>query len=252
MLTEDFATGDSPLHCLDPRVKIVFAALFSVIVAVADRHACLALAGSATLFLCFLARLSLKKVFLRLLAVNTFILFLWVLLPFTYGGEALFYIGPLPVSREGVFHALLITVKSNTIVLFLIALLATTPIMTLGHALGHLKFPDKLIHLFFFTFRYIQVIHLEYQRLRNAMRVRGFEPRTNIHTYRSFAYLIGMLLISSLDRADRIRKAMLCRGFHGKFYILSHFELQRSDIVMLALLMMLISAMAVLQWLSLK
>lgn len=252
MHIDNFATGDSLLHRLDPRVKIVVAILFSVVVAVADRYGCLATAVCLALTLLFLARLSLREVFLRLLVVNAFIVFLWLFLPFTYGGEKLFSIGPLDATREGIIYALLITVKSNTIVLALIALLATSPVVTLGHALSHLYVPDKLIHLLFFTVRYLQVLHLEYDRLRDAMRIRAFKPGTNVHTYRSFAYLIGMLLIKSFDRAERIRKAMLCRGFHGKYYLLSHFELQRVDVIMLVIMMLCVSGMASLQWIILK
>ena len=50
------------------------------------------------------------------------------------------------------------------------------------------------MHLFFFSFRYIHVSHSEYHRLDNAMKIRSFKPRTDIHTYRSYAYLVGMLL----------------------------------------------------------
>ncbi len=252
MHIDNFATGDSLLHRLDPRIKIVVAVLFSVIVAVADRSLCLAAAICFSLALLLIARLSLREVFLRLLVVNAFIFFLWLFLPFTYGGEKLFSIGPLNATREGIIYALQITVKSNTIVVALIALLATTPIVTLGHALGHLYVPQKLIHLLFFTVRYLQVLHLEYDRLRAAMRIRAFKPGTNLHTYRSFAYLIGMLLIKSFDRADRIRKAMLCRGFHGEFYLLSHFDLQKIDVVMLLIMMLVVGGMASLQWIILK
>jgi cobalt/nickel transport system permease protein len=252
MHIDNFATGDSFLHRFDPRVKLVVAVLFSVVVAVADKYSCLVTAFSVSVALLLFARLSLKQVGLRLLVVNAFILFLWLFLPFTYGGEELFSIGPLHATREGIAYALLITVKSNTIVLALIALLATTPIITLGHALSHLYVPDKLIHLLFFTVRYLQVLHLEYDRLRDAMRIRAFKPGTNVHTYRSLAYLIGMLLIKSFDRADRIRKAMLCRGFHGKYYLLSHFELHRIDVIMLVIMMCIISGLASLQWIILK
>jgi cobalt/nickel transport system permease protein len=230
----------------------VVAVLFSVVVAVADRYACLAVAACLALTLLLLARLSLREVILRLLVVNAFIVFLWLFLPFTHGGEKLLSIGPLDATREGILYALIITVKSNTIILALIALLATSPIVTLGHALSHLYVPDKLIHLLFFTVRYLQVLHLEYDRLRAAMRIRAFKPGTNVHTYRSFAYLIGMLLVKSFDRADRIRKAMLCRGFHGKYYLLSHFELQRMDVIMLVIMMLFVSGMASLQWIILK
>ena len=250
MHLDNFATGDSFLHRVDPRVKVVLAALFSAVVALADNYACLIVASCVAITLLLIARLSLKQVLLRLLAVNTFILFLWLFLPFTYGGEEIFSIGPLNATREGIAYASLITIKSNAIVLALIALIATIPIITLGHALSHLGVPDKLIHLFFFTIRYLQVLHLEYDRLRDAMKVRGFRPRSNMHTYKSLANLIGMLLIKSLDRADRIRKAMTCRGFHGKFYLLSHFELKRTDMAMLVCMVLVISAMAVLQWLT--
>lgn len=252
MHIDNFASGNSLLHRLDPRIKIIIAVLFSVVVALADRYYCLAVAVCVSLGLIFIARLSLKQVLLRLLAVNGFIVFLWLFLPFTYGGAELFSIGPLHASREGVVYALLITIKSNGIVLALLALLATTPVITLGHAMSHLYLPDKLVHLFFFTIRYLQVLHLEYDRLRDAMKIRAFKPRSNLHTYRSLAYLIGMLLIKSFDRADRIRKAMVCRGFHGKFYLLSHFELRRNDMVMLVFMLAIISYMAALQWLILK
>ncbi len=251
MHLDNFAIGDSFLHRADPRVKVVLGALFSVVVALADNYACLTVASCVAITLLLIARLSLKQVLLRLLAVNTFILFLWLFLPFTYGGEEIFSIGPFNATREGIVYASLITIKSNAIVLALIALIATIPIITLGHALSHLGVPDKLIHLFFFTIRYLQVLHLEYDRLRDAMKIRGFRPRSNMHTYKSLANLIGMLLIKSLDRADRIRKAMACRGFHGKFYLLSHFELKRTDMAMLVCMVLVISAMAVLQWLTL-
>jgi cobalt/nickel transport system permease protein len=53
--------------------------------------------------------------------------------------------------------------------------------------------------------------------LRIAMRVRGFRPGSNRHTWRSLGYLVGMLLVRSLERAERVRAAMLCRGYTGQF-----------------------------------
>ena len=252
MHIDNFASGDSLLHRLDPRIKVVSAVLFSVLVAVADRPLCLATAVCFSLALLFISRLSLREVLLRLLAVNAFIFFLWLFLPFTYGGEKVFSIGPLTATRQGIIYALLLTVKSNTIIIALIALLATTPIITLGHALSHLYVPSKLIHLLFFTVRYLQVLHSEYDRLRAAMRIRAFKPGSNLHTYRSLAYLIGMLLIKSFDRADRVRKAMLCRGFHGEFYLLSHFELQEIDVVVFLIIMLIVGGIASLQWIILR
>ncbi len=90
----------------------------------------------------------------------------------------------------------------------------------------------------------MDVLHREYLRLRAAMKARGFRPRLDRHTYRSFGYLVGMLLVRSLDRAERIAAAMKCRGFRGHFFMLDHFAFSRRDvsfcIASLAFLLLLI------------
>ncbi|MBW1958602.1 MAG: cobalt ECF transporter T component CbiQ [Deltaproteobacteria bacterium] len=248
MIEEQFSTGNSIIHGLDPRVKLIIVAFFSVIVAISSRFLALLPALAISLFLVAMAKLSIKKVFHRLLLVNGFILFLWLVLPFTYNGEEWFAIGPFVATKEGILLASQITVKSNSILLSMIALLSTTPIFSLGHAMGQLHFPNKITHLFLFTFRYIHVIYKEYRRLTNAMRVRGFVPRSNMHTYKSYAYLVGMLLVRSYDRAERIHKAMRCRGFNKKYHSLTQFSLKMEDIFCLSLMLAVISGLAVLQW----
>jgi cobalt/nickel transport system permease protein len=248
MIEEQFSAGGSFVHGLDPRIKIIVAILFSVVVAVSSSFLALLPALAVSLFLIVLTKLSMGKVFHRLLLVNGLILFLWIFIPFTYKGAEWFTIGPLAGTKEGVLYASQITLKCNAILLAMIALLSTTPIFALGHAMSKLYFPDKIIHLFLFTYRYIHVIFQEYRRLTNAMRIRGFVPRTNIHTYRSYAYLVGMLLVRSYDRAERIHKAMLCRGFSGKYYTLSRSSIKIGDILYLSLMLAAILGLAFLQW----
>jgi cobalt/nickel transport system permease protein len=231
---EEFAIGTSFVHDLDPRVKFIATLLFSIVVALNTHIPTVAVASVFPVILIFAARINIKRVLWRLAVVNTFVLFLWLFLPFTSPGKVLFSVGPLDVHREGVLAALLITLKSNTIVLTVIALLGTSKVFSLVHALSHLWVPDKLVHLFFFCFRYVHVIHEEYHRLVTAMKVRGFKPGTNLHTYRAYAYLVGMLLVRSFDRSERIFAAMKCRGFRGRFYILHHYEMKKFDYLLAA------------------
>jgi len=123
-----------------------------------------------------------------------------------------------------VMFAAQITLKSNAILLAFIALIATMPFATLGHALHDLRVPQKIVHLLLMTYRYIFVIEEEYLRLMRAAKIRGFRPGTNVNTYRTFAYVIGMLFVRSAARAERVHQAMLCRGFKGKFYNLQEFK----------------------------
>ena len=244
---EEFAFGDSPVHTADPRVKLVVAVAFAVVVAVSNAYFALVPALLVACGLVLLARLDPGTLGRRLAVVNGFVVLLWFVLPFTFPGTPLFWLGPLTASREGVAYATAITLRTNAIVLSTIALVGTTSVFNLVHALRHLRVPEKLVHIFFFCYRYIAVIHLEYLRLRNAMRVRCFHPKTSVHTYRSYAYLVGMLLIKSYERSHRIYQAMLCRGFKGKYPSYHHFSIRRLDLAYLVVMMVVIGGIVTLQ-----
>ncbi|MEN3190213.1 MAG: cobalt ECF transporter T component CbiQ [Atribacterota bacterium] len=231
LIKEKFSEGDSLLHRLDPRIKIIVALFFSVIIAVTDKYTSLWGALFLAVAAVAVARLRTKELISRLLVVNSFIFLLWLMLPLTFPGEKIYTLASLSVSREGIKYAFLITVKSNSIILVGIALLSTSSIFNLVHALRHLYLPDKLTQLFFFAYRYTQTIHSEYIRINNALKIRGFKPQTNLHTYKTYAYLVGMMLVRSYDRSKRVYDAMLCRGFKGKFWTLNHFVFKKSDFV---------------------
>jgi cobalt/nickel transport system permease protein len=248
MIRETFTYGDSPIHRLDPRLKIVFATVFSFTVAVSEGFDTLTAALTASSLLVALGRFKSSQVAKRLFVVNGLILFLWLIIPWTFKGEPLFRIGPLTVTQEGVLLAARISIKSNAIVLAFIALVASTSITKLGHALDCLRLPAKIVHLLLMTYRYIFVILDEYERLVRSARIRGFEPRTNMHTYKTYAYLIGMLFVRAAARAERVQQAMLCRGFKGKYYCLSRFSFSRLDWIALALMGAVVTSLIVIEW----
>ncbi|MCP4106134.1 MAG: cobalt ECF transporter T component CbiQ [Desulfobacteraceae bacterium] len=231
MISEPFANGNSLVHRLDPRVKILCVTVYSFAVALSNRFPALAGYLVFSLVLIGLAQLNLREVFSRILIVNAFILLLWVVLPLTFEGEPLFSIGPFTATREGILTCAGITLKSNSILLAFISLAATSSLSALGSAMNRLHLPDKIVLLLLMTYRYVFVIELEYQRLVRAAKIRGFSPKTDMHTYRTYAYLIGMIFVRSSDRSERVHKAMLCRGFKGKFYCIREFSFTRLDLI---------------------
>lgn len=215
----DAAAGErrqGPLLRLDPRLRIVLAALFAVVtVGLGDLRAlaaALVLAALAAL----LARLPLKATLVRLLAVDGFLVPVLLLLPFTHPGTPVASLGPWPVTAEGLAHAVAILVTATAVVLALLALVGSIEPALLGPALAGLGLPEPLTRLFILTTRYIPVLHGELARLRLAMKARAFRPRGDRHTWRSYGYLFGMLLVRSFERSERIVAAMLCRGYSGR------------------------------------
>lgn len=237
-----------PIDRLDPRTRILAAAAVSVVVAMLSRWEAAAAAWAAMALWALACRYRPAALLRQLLPINAFVLMLALLLPWTTPGQPLFHVGSLAFSRQGVFLAVLLGLKGNAIVLALVVLLGSLDVSTLGHALSHLHVSRKLAHLFLFTVRYIEVLRLEHRRLRVAMQVRGFRPGMNAHTYRTYGYLVGMLLVRSLERSERIVAAMKCRGFRGRFYLLDHFAYTRRDAYFAATWIIFLSALAFWSW----
>lgn len=250
MIYERFSEGNSFLHSLDPRIKIAVVFPYACVIALSQKLPVSALCLCIALVLFFSARLKIGSVLKSLKVLFLFIVLLWVFLPLSMPGTKLYGFGPLVGTREGMARALSITLKSVSIVLFIVSLLATSTVFSLVHAMSHFRVPKKLVYLAFLSYRYIHVLYREYTRLRDAMRIRGFKPGTNMHTYKAYGYLIGMLLIRSYDRSERIYSAMLCRGFQGRFYLLDHFKMRNTDILFASGMTLILAAVVWLEWFS--
>ncbi len=249
-MLDQLSTADRPacLDRIDPRLRVVAAVAMSVVVAVVDRFDVLAVAVAAVLIGLLLSGLSLLVALKRLLPLNAVMLVMFAVLPLTTRGETLLAVGGLDFSREGVRLAAVIALKGNVIVATLLVLLGRLDATALGHAMNHLRVPGKLSHLLLFTVRYLDVLHREYCRLRAAMKVRGFRPAMSRHTYRSFGYLAGMLLVRSFERSERIVAAMKCRGFRGQFYMLDHFHYSWRDVPFIIVSLLILGSMVCMQW----
>lgn len=223
--------GQSAIHDLDPRARIIAACLFAVAVVSLQSFPALILALLASLLTMGTARMPVGRTLRRMLMMDGFIIFMLILLPFTTPGEIAFTLAGFPASWEGILRACEIGLKANAVILALMTLVGTMESVALGHALSHLRVPDTLVHLMLFTVRYIEVLNDEYRRLRVAMKARNFRPGNNRHTYRSIGYLLGMLLVRALERSERILQAMKCRGFNGRLHLLDDMQYRRGDLV---------------------
>jgi cobalt/nickel transport system permease protein len=208
------------LDHVDPRLRVIVAVAWAVLMAVVQDDGALAAATAAAAGACFFASLPRKQFLKRLLTLNAVLLLIAGLMALGSPGEM----------ERGLLLGLKIALKANAIVLAVTALLGTMEAAVLGHALHHLRVPAKLVHLLLLTVRYLEVLRQEHRRLHAAMLVRGFRPRMDRHTYRTYGYLAGMLLVRSVSRAERILAAMRCRGFRGRFYLLDHFTLSPRDL----------------------
>lgn len=233
---------------LDPRVRLVAALVASLMPLFLSSWRGLGLAAALALVVAIYARVPLGTWIPRLIGINLFVLMMAVVVPWSMPGDPLVIVSGAEYSREGAAWAGRIALRANIVFLMLMAFLATMEPMTAGHALQRLRLPNRLVLLMMFTVRYIEVFEREYLRLRQAMRVRGFQPRLDRHTLRSFGHLVGMLLVHAFDRSERIQQAMKCRGFTGKFHTHRHMRAQKSDWAFAVGLVLMLAAVGAAEW----
>ncbi len=233
MIEEKFASGQSFIHNLDPKIRIITSIVLSLAIALCDSFYFGAIYLFISICLVNLAGLNPRDVVTRLKPMLWFILMIWIILPLTFDGDPLYSIYGLKVTLPGIRMCGMITLKSISMLLTFTALIATMTVASLGNGLHRICVPDKMVFLILMTYRYISVIEEEYRRLLRAAKFRGFVPGTNLHSYRTFAYLAGMLFVRASVRARRVHQAMLCRGFNRKFHTLDVYPPNRLNSIFL-------------------
>lgn len=234
-LLSPLAHGDSVLHRIDPRVRMLCVLATSIGIAVTPRLEPLSVAAVAALCLALLARIPLPLLWRRLWVLNGFMIIVLASLPLSVDGEAVWQYAALTFSREGLEQAARIALTGNILVLLLTALVATMEPVVMAHALLHLRVPEKLVRILMFAIRYIDVLNRSRQRIARSMKARGYIARFDAHSLRSSAHMVGSLVAESMDRAQRIERAMRVRGWNGRFPVLHHFHSAPRDFVFAAL-----------------
>lgn len=197
---EAAAAGDSPVHRLDPRAKIL-GLIGLVVVSVATPVGAWAAFGAylaALVVLTAVARLRTGFV-ARRMAVE---------LPFVLAAAVLVLVRG---SQEGLTLAARIT----TSVLAMVLLSSTTPFPQLLRGFERLRAPSLMVMIVAFMWRYLHVIGEEVRRMRVAREARGYAPRNLWQARSAIGGTIATLFIRSLERGERVYLAMLSRGYTG-------------------------------------
>ncbi len=214
---------------IPPKLRVVLIVCLAMATVLSTSWLTLWLFMALVVYLWWRSDLTVKQTIKRLLAMDCLILFTVALIPFSVPGEPLFSILSFTATKEGGLMAMMILFKANIVMLTVMALCEGVDALTLGKALVELGVSRRFALLMQFTVRYIGLLYLEFHRLRQSMRVRGFKARNSMHTWRCYGYLFGMLLVRSFDRADRISQAMKCRGFRGHFLSHEHLPVTKRE-----------------------
>ena len=261
---DPYRPRSSPVHQLDPRLKLTLALAFILTNALVPAGAwpVYILLFALLLSVEILSELGVGYVLGRSALALPFVL---AALPvmFTMPGPSLvdFHIGSwiLTISQPGLERVLSVALKSWLSVQAAIVLAASTPFPDLLIALRALRVPRLLVGVFGLMWRYLFVLVDEALRLMRARAARSGESeqpakRTGgglLWRGRVTGGMAGSLFLRGIERSDRIYMAMLARGYDGEVRALPLPALKASQLALLAgclSLFLLLLAFAFLFW----
>ena len=235
-----YQAGESLVHHLDPRVKVVVTVLFILSNVLLPDGAWLAfgLAWGLVLLTSALAGLGLGYALKRSYLALPFAL-VAVTVMFNMPGRPLFawQLGPwhLVATDVGVIRFASIVIRTWLSVQMAILLTATTRFPDVLHALQHLRVPSLLVAIISFMYRYLFVISDEAKRLMRAREARSARSASGAGggsvTWgaRVTGNMVGQLFLRSYERSERVYNAMLARGYQGQFLTINPHVMCTSD-----------------------
>ena len=210
-VVEQWSRGASPLHRLDPGAKLLPLAVFLVALATAHRELPLLGAG--------LGALLAAGVVVAQLPFDGALARAAVVLPFSGVFALISWLSGDPA------RAMELVLKSYLSALAVLLVAATTPLPALLRSLELLGVPAFLLTVAQFLYRYLFVIAGEAQHMRTAAAARGGM------SFRAASGALAVLFARSYSRAGHIHRAMLARGFTGRFVPLAPHRFSATDAV---------------------
>ncbi len=234
---DKYSRLDSPMHSLDPRVKIL-ALFFLIIVAVTTPPQYLwsfSVYLGLVIIMAVASRVPSRHIITRALVIVPFVLLVAIFIPFISsksGGRYDLWL--FTVSHHGVMVLWNVLIKGTISVICLILLTSTTSFSRLLEGFERLHIPRFFTNTASFMYRYIFVITDEAQRMKRARDARNFGARW-VWQSKVIGHLVGSLFIRSYERAERVYAAMASRGFDGTIPRSEGMGLRLSDWIFLIL-----------------
>ncbi|PKK39692.1 ECF transporter [Clostridiaceae bacterium JG1575] len=222
-----YIPGDTPVHRLDPRTKILCAFFFIIALFFVKTYTAYGLVLLFILTVTMLAQLKIQFLYKGLKGVFVLIVFTGLLNLFVSGGTGapLFSFGFLRIYREGVNLALFMTLRLVFLILGTSLLTLTTSPIELTDGLEKLfsfwkrfGFPaHELAMMMSIALRFIPTLLDETDKIMKAQRARGadFDSGGLVKKAKSLIPILVPLFISSFRRASDLAMAMEARCYRG-------------------------------------
>jgi len=240
---DKYSELNSPMHKLDPRVKLimVFLGIVAIVSEPPGNVYPFAFYGAVILILVLLSRIPPGFVLKRFFFVSPFILMAALFYPVSLMLTGEYQsVNPQP---EAINIGLSIFLKAGMSIILLIWLISTEKFHALLLGLRKLRMPRLIGIISALMYRYVFILADESLKTTRARDSRS-PGKLKMNRIKVYSNQMAMIFLRSWERSKIIYDSMLSRGFTGDFKDMKELELKRNDI--------LISVLIVLVFLSIR
>ena len=218
--------GNSIVHRLDPRTKLIAVVLYIVALFLAKSFVTYGIMFLLLAVSIAVSKVPVKSIFRGMKPVVFIVIFTAILnLFYTPGDTVLVRFWIFTITLEGVFNAFFMVVRILMLIAGTFLLTYTTSPILLTDGLENLLGPLKKIHvpvhelamIMSIALRFIPTLIEETDKIMSAQKARGadFESGNIIQKAKALIPILVPLFISAFRRADELAVAMECRCYHG-------------------------------------
>ena len=218
--------GNSVIHRLDPRTKLIALVVFIVVLFSAASWVSYGVVFAFLAMVIALSRIPVKAIVKGLKPLIFILIFTGILnLLFTAGDTVLVSFWQITITMEGVTRAIFMVSRILMLVSGTFLLTYTTSPISLTDGLESLLNPLKKIHLpvhelammMCIALRFIPTLIEETDKIMSAQKARGadFENGKLMERVKALIPILVPLFISAFRRADELATAMECRCYQG-------------------------------------
>ncbi|MBI4744303.1 MAG: energy-coupling factor transporter transmembrane protein EcfT [Actinobacteria bacterium] len=220
-----FYPGDSVIHRLDPRIKVIISFLLAVTLFMIKNFWGFVGIFLFVFFIIFFSRLSARLVLSGLRPMTFILVFTFIIHLFFTSGTPLINFGFLVITKEGFVNSLFINSRLILLITGTSLLTFTTAPVDLTDGLESLLKPLEIFRLSSHQFalmmtvalRFIPVLIIETNKIMKAQKARGadFKKGNLAKRAKNYLSLLIPLLVSVFRRADELALAMESRCYRG-------------------------------------
>ena len=220
-----FFPGQSVLHRLDPRTKILTVLLFISGIFMAESYLAYGVIALFTVVCIIISSIPAKLIARSLKPLWIIIVFTLAIHVFTTPGEVIYAYSFLTITWEGIWQGLLMTARLVFLIVISSLLTFTTSPIVLTDGIERLLNPfrrfglpaHELAMMMTIALRFIPTLLEETDRIMKAQMARGaeFSSGNLLKRAQSMIPLLVPLFISAFRRADELATAMEARCYRG-------------------------------------